>query len=197
MKDDLLEAINLMKGNGVRFEPGMSDAEFASAEEATGVKLPDDLKEMFRIALPVGDGFYNWRDLSPENLKRINETVTEPYLDILGEVSSGEYWCDDWGVQPDDINESVAIYKEEYSKAPKLVPIYDFRYAIRDNDGLTRVLSIRGTDTILFGRDLVEYFNYEFDRNNHPRTEGFIHFAFDEIPFWGRFYYSSSYMSDD
>lgn len=194
---DLRSAIKLMKSWGVRFKPGMSDAHLAHMEEATGVQLPEDFKEFLRIAVPVNGGFYNWRDNTPENIEHIKEAVIYPYLDILDEITRGDYWCDDWGVQPDDMDEAVAIYKEEYSKAPKLVPLLGNKYAIKDQDGLTRVLSIRGTDTILYGESLAEYFEAQFNHRTHIPSESFNKFAWGDLPFWGQLDNSSSYMSDD
>lgn len=186
MQNDITAIFKKMSSKGVSFEPGMSDAEFAAAEEATGIKLPDDLKEMLRIALPLDSALYNWRDLSPQNVKAIKEMAEWPYTRILGSIIKENYWCSDWGPRPSDIDEAVSLYKAKYKEAPKLVPFYLHRYAVQDQYGKTRVISSTGVDTILLAESLLDCLQIEYDYDNHTETESFKDYNFDEFPFWGQ-----------
>jgi hypothetical protein len=46
-------AVPQMKARGIRFEPGLTDAEVLAAEEKYGFRFPPDLRIFLQVALPV------------------------------------------------------------------------------------------------------------------------------------------------
>lgn len=62
--------INALKDKGVIFEQGLSEQELNILENFYGVNFLPDLKEFLKLALPISNGFINWRDMSLDNIKK-------------------------------------------------------------------------------------------------------------------------------
>lgn len=154
------DSISLLRKKGVTLARGLTTREIERAERVYNIKFPKSLKTMLMMAMPTGKGFYNWRDMSDDNIDNIKETMKRPYENI-NNMAEEIYWCDTWGAEP----ESIEKYKEEVrkrlKKAPKLIPVYAHRYMpMLDNE--PPILSIHDTDVIYYGENLENYLEIEF-----------------------------------
>lgn len=146
--------------------------------------------------------FYNWFTDDSE----IRMMLDWPYRTILQDVPN-RTWLNSWGEKPQSSQERERIFEQWYQQAPKLLPLYAHRFLISEpQDGGNPVLSVWGSDTIVYGWDLrsylldelkVElgltesYFNEEYQEWDYRsvkeaqliRDYGFA--ANKEIPFWG------------
>ena len=68
-----LEIIKLLKDKGIKFDAGLTQSELEKIYEIYEVKFPLSLKLFLTTALPVSDGFYNWRDFSSGNVTKIKK----------------------------------------------------------------------------------------------------------------------------
>jgi len=176
MNNELLKAL---EDNGVDFAEGLSQFEFLKIEQVFDIKFPKDLKDFYSIALPISKNFYNWRDFSSENIKIIKYALDRPYKDIYRMVDE-VYWCDDWGVEPDEDKRSKII-RHKLKKAPKLIPIYSHRYIPMIDRSNLPIFSICNTDVIYYGENLESYLYIEF--GNRKQSE--IDFGkINQVPFW-------------
>ena len=57
-----LEIIKLLKDGGIKFDAGLTQSELEKIYEIYKIKFPLSLKSFLTTALPVSDGFYDWRD---------------------------------------------------------------------------------------------------------------------------------------
>ncbi|WP_194191842.1 SMI1/KNR4 family protein [Clostridium chrysemydis] len=175
-----MELINKLKHKGIEFEIGLSNDEIKRIEEVFNIEFPKDLKELYKIALPISKGFYNWRNFNDENVTFINEVIKRPIKDIY-ELADGVYWCDEWGEEPNNELEKVEIIRSLLKKAPKLIPIYAHRYMPQVNRINTPIFSIHDTDIICYGENLTSYLEIEFgtEKQSDINYEKLTY-----IPFW-------------
>ncbi|KAK1291523.1 hypothetical protein QJS10_CPB17g02654 [Acorus calamus] len=104
---------------------GLSDSEFSHIESLLGFLFPPDLRSILREGLPVGPGFPDWRSSS---LKQLKILVDLPFFALSREVSKGRLWCRSWGPRPECAEEALAVARDAFESAPKLVPIYRHCY---------------------------------------------------------------------
>lgn len=66
-----------LQKRGVRFHEGLTANELASIEGKFKFKFPPDQRSLLGAALPVSDGFVNWRSASD---KEIRTRLSRPNL---------------------------------------------------------------------------------------------------------------------
>ncbi|QTU83579.1 hypothetical protein J7S27_03385 [Carnobacteriaceae bacterium zg-C25] len=149
----------LLKQKGIRWECGLKEIEIVELENLYNIAFSDDWKEIYSKMLPVGLGFYNWRDKSESNVAYIKEIMQQPYLDVLENYNEIQ-WNSDWGDMPNSDDEKFLKIKLLLKNAPKLIPIYEHRYlpAIKK----APVISVHNIDIIYYGENLIDYFFIEF-----------------------------------
>jgi hypothetical protein len=94
--------------------------------------FPEDLKALYKTIVPVSEGFYDWSDDSPCNIRFLSQQLAEPIETGLCEVEYTEgasFWHKDWGEKPDDYDSRQRIAKEGLLAAPTLIPVYKCNYA--------------------------------------------------------------------
>ncbi len=153
--------IKKLKAKGVVFEPGLKDKDLKEIEYRYNIHFPEELKRLFTYALPISEGFYNWRDFSPENVGLINFAIETPYLGIKGNIEE-ILWNNQWGREPENMIVRNDIILSKMQNAPKLIPLYKHRYLSGLYDYDNPVFSICDADIIYYGRNLAEYFDREF-----------------------------------
>lgn len=99
--------------------------------------------------------FYNWLEDDVE----IKEKLEWPYETILYDVLGvNQFWLKSWGPNPDSDEEKTHIFSTWLKKAPRLIPIFSHRFVVSDNTLKDKpVLSVMGSDTIIYGWDLRLY----------------------------------------
>ena len=157
---DLKKIASLLQEKGVTLEPGLTDDEVAQVEGKYGFRFPPDLRSLLQLALPVSEGFPDWRNGDEASLRA---RLDWPADGICFDIEHNTFWFDDWGHKPATIEEAQRIARQEVAKASKLIPVYGHRY-IPDEPHLpgNPIFSVYQTDIIYYVRDLVDYFDNEF-----------------------------------
>ena len=164
--------IDRLKQAGVVFEKGMTQQELDLAEEFFGFRFPAELRAFLSEAVPVGEDFFDYRDHSPENLKRFRgfedriekgfrfdlEENREELLKLLGQ---------NLGFSEDGpgFDEAVMRY---WRKSPRLIPFFAHRCFFDGMDGMPIISFLQPVDTIVYGFDLEDYLEAEFLGNDDP-----------------------------
>ncbi|MCI0491164.1 MAG: SMI1/KNR4 family protein [Blastocatellia bacterium] len=174
---------NTLEQAGVLFAHGLSESEIESIQEKYRFQFPPDLKEFLMFALPISDGFVDWRDATEDE---IANRLLWPYEGICFDIENSSFWLEEWGQQPESLDEAFATAKKAVESAPALIPIYIHRYIPdRPNEVGNPVFSVYQTDIIYYGSDLADYleneFRYYFDRSEYSLTGEIKH-----IEFWSR-----------
>ena len=171
-----------MKDKGVIFDYGMSSQEIEEVEKFYNILFPVELKQLYSLGLPISDGFYNWRDMSLKNTQFIKNALEMPIKGLQSDLDSGDFWCEDWGLQPDNNEEAQNILLQHYRNAPKLIPIYSHRYIpfITESANIP-VFSIMQSDIIYYGTNLISYLEVEF---GFKQYNDIINSNFKYINFW-------------
>ena len=179
--DKYQEIVSKLKIKEVVFDLGISSTEIKKIEEFYDISFPAELKNLYFVGLPVSNGFYNWRDMSDINIERIKEVLKKPIIGLQSELQ-GDFWCDDWGDKPNDINEAYKILLTHYNNAPQLIPIYSHRYVpFIENNGNIPIFSIVGSDVIYYGENLISYLEIEFGLKKYSE---FNQINCQHITFW-------------
>jgi hypothetical protein len=145
---------------GARWNPGLSDEKIDEYEKALGVRFPHDfrlmLKSMNGTFYPKGtpDPFATIRRHRaasmysfPRDIKLIRQRIRDLQLEYAFA----------------DIQTVLRQQGFEFKAGAGLVPIYAHRYILCGSDpSNSAVLSIMGTDAILYGSNLREYLEKEF-----------------------------------
>lgn len=141
---------------------------------------PKSLRDFLMLALPVSEGFYNWRDTSEENIRYIKKAIAAP-IEKLKELAGEAEWCEAWGNKPENAADVAEEVIRQLQKAPSLIPVYAHRYMPMIEAENPPVLSVHGTDVIYYGENLSDYFDIEFGEKKQKDI------AFERIrsvPFW-------------
>ena len=96
-----LEIIKLMKDSGIKFDAGLTQNELEKIYEIYKIKFPLSLKSFLTTALPVSDGFYDWRDFSSGNVTKIKNMMQHFYEFIKSAsfeefIPNSTYSLDQW-----------------------------------------------------------------------------------------------------
>jgi hypothetical protein len=178
-REYLETVVETLRGQGVRFEPGLTDAEVARVEQTHGFRFPPDLRAFLQHALPLRDRpppldgaatpegpsgpiseFPDWRNEPDESLRA---RLAWPRDGIMLDVGHGGLWLEVWGPIPADWNALRIVAWRAIKQAPVLIPIFGHRYL--PSEPLLAgnpVFSIMETDIIYYGYDLASYLAGEF-----------------------------------
>ena len=85
-----LQIIKLMKDSGIKFDAGLTQNELEKIYEIYKIKFPLSLKSFLTTALPVSDGFYDWRDFSSGNVTKI-KNMMQHFYEFVKSASFEEY----------------------------------------------------------------------------------------------------------
>lgn len=151
----------LLRLKGIKFERGLTLEEVKQIEGIYQISFPSSLKEFLMTALPISEGFYNWRNIQDDNVQFIKTVLDRPISDIY-DMAGEVYWCDDWGEEPEDEKVFQEEVRKRLKEAPKLLPIYTHRYMPMVLEENPPVISIHDTDIVYYGENLKDYFKVEF-----------------------------------
>lgn len=183
--------INDLKLKHINFDKGLTDEEVLKIESFYDIQFPKSLREMYQIALPISDPFYNWRNFDKTNINKIQGMLNWPLEGVLFDLENNNFWDENWGEKPLDLLSAKQKCIKEMNKVPKLIPIYGHRYIpIMDGVENPPIFSVYQTDVIYYGIDLENYFRIEFnylpwDVINDAINKDEI----ELIPFWSQFCY--------
>ena len=159
-QDDLTSSVEIMRAAGVEFDSGLTEDEFQRAESTDGFRFPPDLRMFLGHAMPVGEGFPNWRKTAPDSMRH---SLKEPEDGICFDVESNDFWFIAWGPRPSSLSDALDQARREVRAAPILIPVYSHRFLPADPCRAGNpVFSIVQTDIICYGVDLKSYLINEF-----------------------------------
>ncbi len=157
------DIIGNLINKGIQFDKGLSLLERTEIEKKFNITFPIELVRLYSIGLPVSGGFYDWRNTNEDNITRIKEVLNMPLQGLIFDLESNNFWCDEFGKKPEDINDARNLLVEHYKRAPQMIPIYGHRYMpFLPNETNIPVFSIMQSDIIYYGVDLVSYLEIEF-----------------------------------
>ena len=155
---------------GTRWNPGLSDIEIAKYEEGLDVRFPYDFKRMLH--------FMNGTDLPTLNNYG---TSGHPHATSVGfyayprDINIVKKYME--YVETDREGIIPALKDDGYELAPEatLVPIYGHRYIVCSSDlSKSTVLSIVGTDAIVYGDSLLMYLLHELRYDSLKNLDRFF-----------------------
>ncbi|SFW83467.1 hypothetical protein [Chitinophaga sancti] len=151
MTDDQIDSIEAKYS--INFTP--EHRAFLRILHTTDRKEVDEYEEDGKTITHQRSFFYNWIEEEEELVSRLSW----PYRTIFDDVSSSSgVWLKSWGPRPSSVEEKERIFADWYAKAPKLLPIRSHRFVVSGDDLHDRpVLSVWGSDTIVYGWDLRLY----------------------------------------
>lgn len=180
--DSWKELVDRLRDRGIRFEDGLSDDECCRAEQTFGFRFPDDLREFLRTALPVGDGFPNWRSGDDATLR---DRLSIPCEGVLFDIEYNGFWLPEWGDRPPTLAAAKQRAEEHIAAAPRLIPIYSHRMMPDAPQSVGNpVFSVHQTDIIIYGCDLHDYFHHEFFASEDEAEVWNIREDTRRIAFW-------------
>ena len=180
--DKYKDIISKLKEKDVVINHGMSAQEMIEIEKFYNISFPVELKNLYSVGVPISNGFYNWRDMSSKNTKIIKNALKMPIKGLQSDLENGDFWCENWGLQPDNIEEAQRVLLKHYNNAPKVIPIYSHRYMpfIPENTNIP-VFSIMGSDIIYYGTNLISYLDVEFGSKQY---KDIMQANFQHVDFW-------------
>lgn len=142
------------------FAAGLTNVEVARIERIHGFRFPPDLREFLQTALPVGDGFPDWRNGDDKPLELL---LGWPKRGVLCDVERNDFWLDDWGARPESMERAKELAAEFIDAAPRLIPVYGHRMLPSEPHlAGNPVFSVHQTDIIYYGFDLEDHLRHEF-----------------------------------
>jgi hypothetical protein len=162
-------ARRLARSGRCEIGPGLTDAEFVRIEQDYEFEFADDHRAFLAAGLPLNapapwrrSPWPDWRDGDPGDLR---ERLGWPVDGVLFDVKDNAFWYPSWGHRPADTSEALRTARQHLSRAPRMIPVCGHRYLPAGQGTCGHpVLSIYQTDIIVYGTDLADYINCEFDR---------------------------------
>lgn len=159
-RDCLPEVISKLVTAGVECAPGLTDAEIEDTQTRYGFRYPPDLRHFLQLALPVSDGFPNWRDAPKVEL---SDWLQSPRDGLCFDVEHNDFWYPSWGPKPEDFTLAIRTARDQVATAPVLIPVYSHRFLPAEPcEPGNPVFSVVQTDIIYYGHDLSSYLAAEF-----------------------------------
>jgi hypothetical protein len=150
----------ILESAGVEFADGLSRDEIEATQSRYGFVFPPDLRDFLAYALPVSEGWVDWRERH-ENV--IRSRLAWPLEGMCFDVEHNDFWCRNWGVRPASLKEAFAVVRRAFDRAPTLIPIYSHRFLPeRPSSAGNPVFSVYQTDIVHYGSDLQNYLENEF-----------------------------------
>src|SRR5260221_1956159 len=147
--DKCLDIIGLVKGRGIDFVPGLTDAEVVRVERKFTFRFPPDLRAFLQTGVPRGEQFPDWRS---GNQAKLRDWLDIPRQGMFFDIERNNFWLNEWGPRPESIQEALQFADRLLAAAPRLIPIYAHRMMPDDPllDG-NPVFSMHQTDIIYYG----------------------------------------------
>ncbi len=158
------EIVEKMKKRNIKFEKGLSKEEIEKAENVFNIKFPTEIKAFLSYGMPLGEGFYNWRDFSQENIDKVKsfqKRIEEAFLFDFENNDLSDEFKDKF---PDAESETELRNKimEYLHSSPKLVPFYHHRCFFDGMDNMPIISFWQPTDSVFYGKNFEDYLKIEF-----------------------------------
>lgn len=169
---DKLNMIKRLRNAGMYFAQGMTAAQLDRAEAVFGFRFPREIRAFLSFAVPVGKGFFDYRDVSEENQKKFREFQNwmedrfrfdleknrEDMLELLAEPLGN----------PGDFDSAVMNY---FHSSVKLIPFYIHRCFFDGMDDMPIVSFMQSVDSIFYASNFQDYLEVEFLHKDHDAED--------------------------
>ncbi|WP_185295297.1 hypothetical protein [Mycolicibacterium litorale] len=138
----------------VPMAPGLSDDEVTHIESSFGFTFADDHRDFLAAALPVGEGWPNWR----EGHRQLDRQLRLPADGILFAVEWKQFWHGGWGKRPARMKDALRSAVYQLARVPRMVPVHSHCYlpAGRHSSGHP-VLSIYQAEIRVVADNVLDY----------------------------------------
>lgn len=164
MDNDLM--IKRLKESGLCFDRGLSDVEMKAIETTFGFRFPKEIAAFLSCVYPVGDDFFDYRDLSQKNIDRFcdfQKSIVESFeFDIANNADSLQAMLKELLGEISDIEVFKRAVMKSLESSPRLIPFYAHCCFFDGMDHMPIVSFWQAVDTIIYGRDLEDYLEAEF-----------------------------------
>lgn len=173
----------LFKAKNITMEPGLTEDSIVQIENLIGRKLPEDLHDLLISFVPTGTyddaSFPNWHQDPSQIIREAKESIAEAFK---FDIEKNDFWPESFGQKPDSKEAAIEKALELIKDVPPLVPIYGHRFLTSEPGTVGNpVLSLlQPSDAIVYGANLVEYFEVEFNNKQSSSYD-----MSRNLPFWG------------
>ena len=163
--------IKRLKEVGISFENGLSEGELAAAENTFGFAFPVEIRDFLACGLPVGDRFFNWRDLSDANVQSFRDFQLFVERHFAFDLKEN---CDDLREllaeqfpETDDSGQFAEAVLDYLHHSTKLIPFYAHRCFFDGMDHMPIVSFWQPVDSVFYGKSFEDYLETEFLGKKH------------------------------
>ena len=163
--------IEKLKRAGIFFEAGLRDEEFTRIESTFGFRFPSEIRAFLACGLPVGNHFYNWRDLSAANVQRFRDfssSIEDAFrFDLENNGDDLRAMLGDIFPESKDQEQYTAAVLDYLRCSTKLIPFYAHRCFFDGMDNMPIVSFWQPVDSIFYGENFEDYLETEFLGKDH------------------------------
>ena len=197
---------------GTQWQSGLDEPRIDALELKWELKFPKDYRQFLSVLNAPDRGVFSvgWIDDPPYDLRAgddepsyfdwrkddeaINDALNWPLEGLLYHVEESSLWLDSWGGRSGEVADVRKKVAQLVAAAPKLIPITGHRYLLANSlETGNSVLSVYGTDIIIYGSNLKNFLLLEFSSllglDYHVVAEGanagITQEKISAIPFWG------------
>ena len=153
---------------------GYTQTELDAAQEKFGLVFPTDLIAFYLERRPVKG--HDWRDDAA-----IRKMLAWPFEVLRFDIENNDLWWLEWGPKPFAAEGREQVLRQVLAQAPQLIPLYGHRFLPETPaESGNPVFSVYGSDTIIYGANLEDYFQREFASSGNEPSPGDV----KHIPFW-------------
>jgi transcriptional regulator with XRE-family HTH domain len=161
---DAQNLVDRLKAAGISFTDGLQPSELREIERTFGFRFPKEIAYFLSLAYPVEPRFFNYRDTSESNLTAFcdfQERIRQSFLfDIKNNSETMHALLRPLRCTYPQSFQDVVM--DALDKSPRLIPFYGHRCFFDGMDGMPIISFSQPVDTIMYGSDLVNYFENEF-----------------------------------
>ena len=152
-------AVTALREAGAVLTPGLTAEELGALEEQWGIEFSADHAEFLRLAVPLGEGWVDWRGPA----EPVAQLLRVPTAGLLFDVEHNQFWPASWGERHTDPAKALQLASDQLAGWPRLIPLYGHRYLPPGPlASPSPVFSVVQSDVTYFGFDLVEWVQREF-----------------------------------
>ncbi len=182
--------IEKLKKVGISFTNGLSDKEIQEIEATFGFRFPKEIASFLSCAYPTGEDFFNYRDMSSQNIKAFHDfqqNIQNTFLfDLEHNMESLQELLQDMIGSCANKDEFQNAVLTALKQSPRLIPFYAHRCFIDGMDNMPIISFWQAVDTIFYGSNFENYLGNEF---LHPKNYNDYGKIPDEMKNTGIWYY--------
>jgi len=168
---DNISMIENLKKAGIEFSDRLSDSEIEEIESSFVFRFPKEIASFLSCAYPISEGFFNYRDMSPQNIQSFHDFQKRIERAFLFDIEKN---TDLLKAKLKPLLGPVADQEEfrdavlaSLRKSTRLIPFYSHRCFFDGMDDMPIVSFWQAVDTIFYGSDFENYLEHEFLDPNH------------------------------